>query len=99
MVEKNIAEFIILAGSSLFFCITGLIVWVFADIPLILREIALNTRDKDQIINAPAYGGVTVLCGIIKAIAVLLWILAIVVPVFTSAIGSQPDWLLDLVGD
>ncbi len=61
--------------SILLFGIIGLAVWASSDLPLINREIAINTRKTE---GGPEYKMVQILSIIIKVFAVLFWIAGII---------------------
>lgn len=56
------------------FFIVGLFYWASAELPLILCEIAYNTR-KEGDNNKKRYDGVSMLSKLLKIFAVLLWII------------------------
>jgi hypothetical protein len=58
------------------FGLVGLLVWASADMPLAVREIAINTR-RDQA-HGSSYVMIKVLSVCLKIFAVLLWISGIV---------------------
>ncbi|HVP19350.1 MAG TPA: hypothetical protein VMU36_10160 [Spirochaetia bacterium] len=64
---------IFLASQLLFiiFGLAGLIVWAYSDMPLVMREIAINTRrNSDQ---GSSYILMKVLSVCLKIVAVFLW--------------------------
>ena len=68
------------------FGLVGLMVWACSDMPLAIREIALNTRrDKEQ--GSP-YTLIRILSVCLKIFAVLLWMLGIASIVAINAAGS-----------
>jgi hypothetical protein len=68
------------------FGLFGLMVWACSDMPLAIREIALNTRrDKEQ--GSP-YTLIRILSVCLKIFAVLLWMLGIASIVAINAAGS-----------
>ncbi len=68
------------------FGLLGLMVWACSDMPLAIREIALNTRrDKEQ--GSP-YTLIRILSVCLKIFAVLLWMLGIASIVAINAAGS-----------
>jgi|PlaIllAssembly_1097288.scaffolds.fasta_scaffold3024515_1 hypothetical protein len=68
------------------FGLFGLMVWACSDMPLAIREIALNTR-KDRAQGSP-YTLVRVLSVCLKILAVLLWVGGIAAIVALNAAGS-----------
>ncbi|MGF1564255.1 MAG: hypothetical protein ACFCUH_02700 [Flavobacteriales bacterium] len=59
--------------GTIFFVI-GLVYWASAELPLILREIAHNTR-KDDGNSKPKYEGIALLSKLLKVFAVLFWVI------------------------
>ena len=83
---------IFLASQFLFilFGLIGLIVWSYSDMPLAMREIAINTRrDAEQ---GSAYVLMKVLSVCLKIFAVLLWFAGIAIIIVlnfaNSALGN-----------
>ncbi|MGO9412558.1 MAG: hypothetical protein ACLQCB_17630 [Spirochaetia bacterium] len=64
---------IFLASQFLFilFGLIGLIVWSYSDMPLVMREIAINTRRSAE--QGSSYSLMKVLSVCLKIFAVLLW--------------------------
>ena len=64
---------IFLASQLLFllFGLFGLIVWAYSDMPLAMREIAINTRRNTD--AGSSYSLMKVLSVCLKILAVLLW--------------------------
>jgi len=64
---------IFLASQFLFilFGLIGLIVWSYSDMPLVMREIAINTRRGGE--QGSSYLLMKVLSICLKILAVLLW--------------------------
>jgi hypothetical protein len=78
---------IFLASQFLFilFGLVGLIVWSYSDMPLAMREIAINTRRNVE--QGSSYTLMKVLSVCLKILAVLLWfagVAAIIVLNFTG---------------
>ncbi len=61
------------AASIIVFGLIGLTLWASAEVPLIWREIALNTRTR----GGSDYKSVQVLSAVIKLLAVLSWVLGL----------------------
>ena len=61
----------LLIGAIFFVC--GLVYWAGSEFPLILREIAHNTR-RDDGAGKPKYEGVALLSSLLKVFAVLYWV-------------------------
>ncbi len=61
----------VLIGAMFF--VWGLVCWAGAEFPLILREIAHNTR-RDDGAGKPKYEGVALLSSLLKVFAVLYWV-------------------------
>ncbi len=61
--------------SVVLFGIIGLAIWASSDLPMIQREIAINTRKEAK---GPEYKMVQILSVLIKVFAVVFWILGIV---------------------
>jgi hypothetical protein len=57
----------------------GLIQWVGADLPLAIREMAVNSRKEGS--SGSAYGGIQILSVLMKVLAVLTWIVGLVLAV------------------
>lgn len=68
------------------FGLLGLMVWACSDMPLAIREIALNSR-KDRQQGSP-YTLIRVLSVCMKIFAVLLWVAGIAAIVALNAAGS-----------
>ncbi len=82
----------------LFFGLIGLLVWAGSEIPLAMREIALNTRRDPS--NGNSYVMIKVFSVCMKIFAVLLWIMAaagIVYMVATMEGGSLFDGVFGLL--
>ncbi len=65
-------EFLVSQFLFVLFGLLGLLVWASADLPLAVREIAINTR-RDQGYGS-SYAMIKVLSVCLKIFAVLLWI-------------------------
>ena len=61
------------------FGFVGLMQWVGAELPLAIREIAVNSRKEGA--AGSAYGGIQVLSVLMKVLAVLTWVGGIVLAV------------------
>jgi hypothetical protein len=78
--------FIVSQFLFIFFALIGLIVWSYSDMPLAMREIAINTRkDREQ---GSSYTLMRILSICLKIFAVLLWILGVASIVALNAAGS-----------
>ncbi|MFP4376374.1 MAG: hypothetical protein ACLFP4_04965 [Spirochaetales bacterium] len=64
----------------------GLMTWAGAELPIILREIALNTRNGAE---GPAYKMVNVLAVALKIFAVVIWVAALIIGVFVLIGGAN----------
>jgi hypothetical protein len=74
------------------FGLFGLIVWACSDVPLAIREIALNTRrDREQ---GSRYTLIRVLSICLKILAVMMWAAGIALIVYLYATGSLPGGFL-----
>lgn len=51
----------------------GLVYWAAAELPLVWRETAINTRKTE---GGPQYNGLQTLASILKMTAVLIWIVS-----------------------
>jgi len=69
------------------FGLIGLIAWASSDMPLVMREIALNTRKERE--GGSSYVLVRVLSICLKVLAVVLWVLGIVSIVAINAAGAM----------
>lgn len=75
----------------LLFGLFGLMVWACSDMPLAIREIAMNTR-RDKEHGSP-YTLIRILSICLKVFAVLLWMLGIASIVAINAAGPIfSDW-------
>jgi hypothetical protein len=79
---------IFLASQLLFllFGLFGLFVWAYSDMPLAMREIAINTRRNTE--QGSSYSLMKVLSVCLKIVAVLLWFAGIVSIVALNAAGT-----------
>jgi hypothetical protein len=59
----------------LVFGLAGLLVWTRSDLPMIQREIALNTRKQGE--KGPTYSAVAVYCILLKILAIIIWTIGI----------------------
>jgi hypothetical protein len=77
------------------FGLLGLMTWACSDMPLAVREIAINTRRSAE--HGSPYGMMRVLSICLKILAVMLWIVGIATIVAVSVTGSAiPDLLSGL---
>ena len=63
------------------FGLVGLVLWASSDLPMIQREIAMNTRKDPE--DGPTYKMVKILSILYKVLAVTFWVLGLV-----AAIGG-----------
>lgn len=89
---------IFLASQLLFivFGLIGLIVWAWADMPLVMREIAINTRRNAE--QGSSYILMRVLSVCLKIVAVLLWFAGIASIIALNAAGTSLGSLLQGIG-
>ena len=73
--------FIIFLVAIAIFGTIGLVLWASSDLPIIQREIAMNTRKDGE--SGPTYSMVKVLSTLYKVLAVILWVVG-----FFSAISG-----------
>jgi len=80
---------IFLASQLLFivFGLVGLIVWAWSDLPLVMREIAINTRRNSE--QGSSYILMKVLSVCLKIVAVLLWFAGIASIIALNAAGTS----------
>ncbi len=78
-------EFIVPQFLFILFGLMGLIVWACSDVPMALREIALNTRRDPG--HGSSYILIKVLSICLKILAVLIWIFGI-----AAVVGSSLLW-------
>ncbi len=85
---------IFLASQFLFilFGLVGLIVWAYSDMPLVMREIAINTRRSGE--PGSPYLLMKVLSICLKIFAVLLWFAGVASIVALNFAGSSIGSLL-----
>ena len=77
------------------FGLLGLMTWACSDMPLAVREIAINTRRNAE--HGSTYGMMRVLSICLKILAVILWIVGIATIVVVSVTGSAiPDLISGL---
>ncbi len=67
--------FIVSQFLFILFGLTGLIVWACSDVPMAVREIALNTRRDPG--HGSSYVLIKVLSICLKILAVLIWIFGV----------------------
>jgi len=79
---------IFLASQLLFllFGLVGLIVWAYSDMPLAMREIAINTRKPAA--EGSSYALMKVLSVCLKILAVILWLAGVVSIIALNAAGT-----------
>jgi len=80
---------IFLASQFLFilFGLIGLIVWAYSDMPLVLREIAINTRRGGE--QGSSYVLMKVLSVCLKILAVLFWFAGVASIIALNFAGSS----------
>jgi hypothetical protein len=78
-------EFLVSQLLFLLFGLIGLVVWACSDMPLAVREIAINTRRDPA--HGSSYALIKVLSVCLKIFAVLIWIAGIAAIVAVSARG------------
>ena len=80
---------IFLASQFLFllFGLIGLLVWSYSDMPLVMREIAINTRRNVE--QGSSYTLMKVLSVCLKIFAVLLWIAGVASIIALNAAGTS----------
>lgn len=74
------------------FGLFGLMTWACSDMPLAVREIAINTRRSAE--HGSSYAMMRVLSICLKILAVLLWIVGVVTIVAVSVTGAAIPRLL-----
>lgn len=78
--------FLISQFVLLLFGLFGLMVWAGSDMPLAMREIALNTRKVPE--GGSRYTLIKVLSVCMKILAVVVWVLGIVFVVAANTAGE-----------
>jgi len=80
---------IFLASQFLFiiFGLIGLVVWAYSDMPLVMREIAINTRRTAE--QGSPYALMKVLSVCLKIFAVLLWFAGVVSIIALNFAGTS----------
>jgi type III secretory pathway component EscU len=68
------------------FGLLGLMTWACSDMPLAVREIAINTRRSAE--HGSSYAMIRVLSVCMKILAVLFWVVGIAIIVAVSVTGS-----------
>lgn len=68
------------------FGLLGLMTWACSDMPLAIREIAINTRRSAE--HGSSYAMIRVFSVCLKILAVLFWVVGIVTIVAVSVTGS-----------
>ncbi len=76
------------------FGLIGLIVWASSDMPLVMREIALNTRRDREAGSSYILARVLSVC--LKILAVVMWLLGIVSIVAINAAGAFNGFIENL---
>ena len=61
--------------SVIVFGLVGLVLWASSDLPMIQREIAMNTRKESE--DGPTYKMVKILAVLYKVLAVIFWVLGL----------------------
>jgi hypothetical protein len=82
----------------IFFGLIGLLVWAGSDMPLAIREIAINTRGDRA--NGSSYVMIKIFSVCMKILAVVMWLIAaagIVYMVATSQTDSFLGGMLQIV--
>jgi hypothetical protein len=74
------------------FGLLGLMTWACSDMPLAVREIAINTRRSAE--HGSSYAMIRVLSVCMKILAVLFWVVGIATIVAVSVTGSAITDLL-----
>lgn len=64
----------------------GLITWARADLPIIQREIAINTRADGE---GPNYSLVQLLAVLLKVSAVIIWIVGLIMGILALTGGAE----------
>jgi hypothetical protein len=88
----EVRPMVFLVSQLLFvaFGLLGLMTWGCSDMPLAVREIAINTRRSAE--AGSSYGMMRVLSICLKVLAVLFWIVGIAIIVAVSVTGCAiPD--------
>ena len=67
--------------------VVGLVYWAGAELPLVWRETAINTRKGDGV--GPLYNGLKTLAKILKVLAVIMWVMAVFAMIGITTMGSQ----------
>jgi predicted benzoate:H+ symporter BenE len=80
-------EFIVPQFLFILFGLTGLIVWALSDLPMAVREIAINTRRDPG--HGSSYVLIKVLSICLKILAVLIWIFGVAAVVGSSLLSSH----------
>ena len=73
-------------GSFVGFGVLGLLCWVCSDVPMAMREIAINTR-LDPVLGR-RHTGLLLLGMILRIVAAGMWFLAVVIPL-ALAVGGE----------
>ena len=89
---------IFLASQFLFilFGLVGLIVWSYSDMPLAMREIAINTRRSPE--QGSSYTLMKVLSVCLKIVAALLWFAGVAGVILLNFAGTTLGNLFQSVG-
>ena len=66
--------------------VVGLVYWAGAELPLVWRETAINTRKTE---GGPQYNGLKTLAKILKVLAVIMWVMAVFAVLGFTTMGTQ----------
>ena len=66
--------------------VVGLVYWAGAELPLVWRETAINTRKTE---GGPQYNGLKTLAKILKLLAIFMWVMAVFAIVGLGAMGNS----------
>ncbi len=78
--------FVMFLVIVILFGFVGLMTWARADLPVIQREIAINTRKDGQ---GPSYSLVQLLAVLLKISAVLIWLVGLILAIIALAGGGN----------
>ena len=70
----------------------GLMAWTASELPLALKEIALNTRKEGG--EGKSYSSINIYSVLIKIGAVLIWVLGLIMAIVSIAAGNMFSNLL-----
>jgi hypothetical protein len=71
---------------------SGLVIWAKSDLPIIIREIAINTRKN--IYDGPNYTAVKMLSILLKIGPIVMWLIAFFVLIVSVKYGKEYDKIL-----